>query len=97
MGDLQVLENEIHIFETTIKSVNTAYNDVLDKIFCLEALFKPLDMDPILDPLFSFKAISDPDTMYHHQAIRQYNREDFKAAMNKELQDQMTNGNFTVL
>jgi hypothetical protein len=66
MGDLQALENEIHMFETTIKSVNTAHNDVLGEIFCLESLFEPLDMDPILDPLFSFKATLDPDIIYHY-------------------------------
>jgi len=63
----------------------------------LEALFDTQGEDQLLDPLYSFKATSDPDTMYHHQAMRQPDREDFKLAMNKELQDQMANGNFTVL
>ena len=44
-----------------------------------------------------YKSIADPDTMYHHQAMRQPDRDDFKAAMDKEIKDQMRNGNFTVL
>ena len=94
--DLQVA-NEIHMFETTIRSINTAHSDIVGEIYCLEALFEPHNVDSILDPMFAFKASSYPDTLCHHQAMRQPDREDFKVAMSKEIQDQMKNGNFKVL
>ena len=50
-----------------------------------------------IDPLLAFKATSDPDTLYYHQAMRQPDREHFKLAMDKEIKDQMNNGNFTVM
>lgn len=43
------------------------------------------------------KAQSDPDTMYHHQAMRQPDHEKFAAAIEKEIADQMENGNFVLL
>ena len=60
-------------------------------------MFEPSDINQSLDPLLAFKATSDPDTMCHHQAMREPDREDFKFAMSKEIHDQMKNGNFTVL
>ena len=41
--------------------------------------------------------MADPDTLYHHQVMRQPDREDFKATINKEIKDQINNNNFTVL
>ena len=43
------------------------------------------------------KASADPDTMYHHQAMREPDREEFKRAMQKEIDDQLENGNFTMM
>ena len=45
------------MFETTIKLVNTALNDKVGEIFCLEALFKLSEDNQLLDPVFSLKAI----------------------------------------
>jgi len=41
------------------------------------------------------KATSDPDTMYHHDAMKQKDADQFKQAMVKEWSDQVANGNFT--
>ena len=49
------------------------------------------------DPLLAYKAVSDPDTLYYHQAMREADREEFKTSMNKEISDQFENGNFTVV
>jgi hypothetical protein len=49
------------------------------------------------DPLFIFKATSDPDTMYMHEAMHEQDRDQFFAAMDKEVKDQMDNGNFTII
>ena len=40
-------------------------------------------------------ASADPDTMYYHQAMKEPDAEEFKAAMVKEIVDQWDNGNFT--
>jgi hypothetical protein len=49
------------------------------------------------NPLLAYKASTDPDTMYHHEAMKQTDRHEFLKAMHKEVEDQMSNGNFTVL
>ena len=43
------------------------------------------------------KAQSDPDTMYHPQAMREPDHQKFSDAMAKEMLDQMANGNFILL
>ena len=43
-----------------------------------------------------FKATTDPDTMYMHEAMREKDAAEFKKAMEKEWEDQLGNGNFTV-
>ena len=53
--------------------------------------------DEMEHPLFAFKAKSDPDTMYLHEALKQPDRNEFIRAMDKELQDQLKHGNFTLV
>ena len=43
------------------------------------------------------KVSADPDTMYHHQAMREPDRDEFVKAMQTEIDDQMENGNFTIM
>jgi hypothetical protein len=47
--------------------------------------------------MLAFKATTDPDTMYMHEAMREPDREEFRAAMAKEVADQMNNGNFSIV
>ena len=70
---------------------------VQGEIFC-HSVMSPKD-DTALEhhPLVSYKATSDPDTMYLHQAMKEPDREQFLKAMEKETQDQLNNGNFTVM
>ena len=44
----------------------------------------------------AFKASTDPDTMYMHEAMWEPDKAEFVKAMEKEVQDQMNNNNFTV-
>jgi hypothetical protein len=44
--------------------------------------------------LLAFKASADPDTMYHHQAMKQPDREKFKEAMQKECEAHCKEGNY---
>jgi hypothetical protein len=47
--------------------------------------------------LLAMTASADPDTMYHHQAMREPDRDEFKKAMQKENDDAMANGNYTIM
>ena len=80
----------------------TTSHDITGEIMCLEALFPDhkqqlqlMKMDD--DPLYAFKAVADPDTMYLHQAMKEEDWEEFRKAMIKEVEDQMNNGNFTIV
>ena len=63
-----------------------------------KALLEPYDYledDTFQDkhPL-AFKAKSDPDSMYYHQAMKQPDREKFIEAIEKELQGHYKEGNY---
>jgi hypothetical protein len=45
----------------------------------------------------AMKASADPDLMYHHEAMREPDRDEFKKAMQKGIDDQMENGNFEII
>ena len=70
-------------------------DDVEGKIFCLEAMF-PI-REEIDNPLMAYKATSDPDTMYLHEAMKEPDGGEFVKAMEKEVTDQMENGNFSII
>ena len=44
-------------------------------------------LDYLDDPISAMKATSDPDTMYHHEAMREEDAQQFKEAMVKEVND----------
>ena len=44
----------------------------------------------------SYKATADPDTMYMHEALCEHDHSRFINAMDKEVKDQIDNGNFTI-
>ncbi|GFH52929.1 hypothetical protein CTEN210_09405 [Chaetoceros tenuissimus] len=71
-------------------------DDIEGEIFCLSALF-PDREDTEENPLLAFKANADPDTLYHHEAMKQPDRKEFIKSMQKEVDDQMKNNNFTVI
>jgi hypothetical protein len=70
-------------------------HDVEGEIFCLEAMFPA--REEIDNPLVAFKATSDPDTMYLHEAMKEPDGGEFVKAMEKEVRDQMENGNFSII
>ena len=45
----------------------------------------------------AYKATSDPDSMYLHQAMKEPDRAKFLTAMLQEVTDQVKNENFTVV
>jgi hypothetical protein len=53
--------------------------------------------EEIDNPLVAFKATSDPDTMYLHEAMKEPDGGKFVKAIDKEVRDQMDNGNFSII
>ena len=49
------------------------------------------------NPLKAHKTVSDPDTLYYHQAMQEKDRNEFKSSMLKEVNDQFEDGNFTIV
>ena len=49
------------------------------------------------DPLYAYKSTSDPDTLYHHQAMKAEDRTEFLLAMIKEVTDKINNGNLSMI
>jgi hypothetical protein len=47
--------------------------------------------------LIAYKASTDPDTMYHHQAMKQPDREKFQEAMRKECEAHYKEGNYRLV
>ncbi|KAI2497426.1 hypothetical protein MHU86_17084 [Fragilaria crotonensis] len=72
-------------------------NDVEGEIFCYVAMFPDDDRWAYRNPLMAYKAVSDPDTLYYHQAMKEEDRAMFKESMTKEVTDQFNNGNFTII
>lgn len=75
----------------------TTSNGVDGEIFCLQTLFSKEQERDLMDPLLAYKATSDPDTMYYHEAMRKDDSKEFKRAMQKETHDQYQNGNFSII
>jgi hypothetical protein len=73
------------------------FSDVEGEIFSYVAMFPNDNAVDYDNPLLAFKAVSDPDTLYCHEEMREEDRECFKTSMLKELTDQFENGNFTVV
>jgi hypothetical protein len=92
-------EKEQEPVESLIKAMMTEIkaqmaHNIEGKIFCLEAMF-PYRAEET-HPLMAFKATSDPDAMYLHEAIKEPDKKEFVEAMRKEVRDQSKNGKFTV-
>ena len=85
----------IEAMMTEISDLTT--HDVEGEIFCYVAMFPDNDEINWDEPLIALKAVSDPDTMYYHQAMREKDSVEFQSSMLKEVTDQFENGNFTVV
>jgi len=97
-GDQQTLTPAQRITNVMVVELSmTTAGDIDGEIYVLEAMFPDYAGNKEMDPLQVFKATSDPDTMYLHQAMKQPDAPEFKKAMQKEWDDQINNGNFTVI
>lgn len=66
------------------------------ELLCESALFLRHDFQPEVHPIQAYKASADPDTLYHHEAMHAPDQDQFKVAMEKEFNDQLNNGNFSL-
>ena len=75
--------------------------DIEGEILSFEALVPRDDfLDDIgmnSDPLLAFKAKSDPDTFYYHEAMKQEDKKDFLEAMEKEINSQLDQGVYSLV
>ncbi|CAJ1929167.1 unnamed protein product [Cylindrotheca closterium] len=91
-----------HPAETILKIMAAELSNATKKciegeIFCFEAMFPAYSGEAEQDPLKIFKATSDPDTMYMHEAMREKDAGEFQKAMKKEWEDQLKNENFSII
>jgi len=91
----QPAEQSINAMEAELSKATA--NVIEGEIFCFEAMFPAYAGEPEQDPLKVFKATSDPDTMYMHEAMKQKDAKEFRKAMVKEWEDQLNNGNFSII
>ena len=91
------------VFDTMVKENQTrTRTEVKGEIFCYQAMF-PADCSDNndnlshLNPLMAYKATSDPDSMYLHEAMQQEDKAEFLKAMLEEVRDQTNNENFSII
>ena len=68
-------------------------NKIPGELMCIEAT----DDEPMNKHILALKATTDPDTMYLHEALKEKDKSKFLDAMEKEVKDQLQNGNFTIM
>ena len=67
------------------------------EIFAMQSIYPDYD-DYINDhPIFTFKAASDPNTMYYHEAMKMPDRTQFVEATEKEMEHHYDKNNFELI
>jgi hypothetical protein len=83
--------------EAMMAEMSSYDTGVPGEIFCHQTLCPEGTRACGEDPFLAYKASTDPDTMYMHEAMKEPDRDEFVKAMKKEVADQMENGNFSVV
>ena len=60
-----------HLMEVMIAEAEEIPGDVQGEIYCLSVLYPNHNEQQTKDPLFAYKATTDPDTMYLHKAMKE--------------------------
>ena len=82
----------------SLQTIISNNDEEVNEIFSMQSLIEEVgDKMEIWQHPIAYKANTDLDMMYMHQAIRQPDRSDFVQAMQKEVNDQMDNNNFTIV
>ena len=97
-NDQQHSDPARNIIQAMMAEVKQAtVGDVEGELLCYTAMFPAYAGETETDPLLAYKATTDPDTMYLHEAMREPDADEFKKAMQKEWDDQLINGNFSIM
>ena len=89
-----------HVIKADATEIITNDSDQIEgEIFCFSTLLPDGEniIETIQDPLYAYKTTADPDTLYYHEAMRQNDRNEFKIAMQKEIDDRMKGNNFSLI
>ena len=95
-----------HLIETHLAEITQAKpnqhdktNHVPGEIFCYMTLYPDADdhQEGGHDPLYASKASTDPDILYLHEAMKAEDWPNFRAAMQKGIDDRMEGKNFSVI
>ena len=86
------------LIETALTEIENTEHGVDGEIFC----FSTLCPDGIIttdydEPLYVYKSTADPDTLYHHEAMKQTDKREFQQAMQKEIDDRMNDNNYSII
>ena len=83
---LQVILSNVEAKDKQVKgevlAITTEINSINNKEF---------------EHLLVYKASTDLDTMYMHKAMKEKDRNQFILTLKKEVEDQMANGNYTIV
>ena len=90
---------EVQVAEMSNLNNSNSENYVEGEIFCYLTQIKEYGDNPKLinEPLLAYEATADPDTMYLHEAMKQKDWQEFRKAMQKEVDDRMKDKNFSII
>ena len=72
--------------------------NILEKQFSKESIYlQDITKSCKVNKILACKAISNPDTLYYNEAMIAYDRQYFKIAMNKKINNQIINKNLSVI
>ena len=77
--------------------MDTHDNQAAEEVYAMSTVFGVDNISEDENYIQVFKASSDPDTMYHHEAMREADADKFREAMQSEWKGQATNKNFSLL
>jgi len=90
-------QRPIEVVKTETAQHTAGSDDVPGELFCQSVLSGHDNSDGDDNPILAFKANADPDAMCRHEAVKEPDKDEFVKAMHKEIEDQMNNGNFSIV
>ena len=88
---------ESHEGDGPPSQMDTHDNQAAEEVYAMTTMFGVENVPEDENYIQIFKATSDPDTMYHHEAMRAPDADKFREAMQSEWKGQATNKNFSLM
>ena len=88
--------------DTIIENERYTGDSITGEVFSISELFPEDATQQVVnnygkEPLSAYKETSDPETLYHQQAMISDDRKYFLLAMIKQVTDQIKNGNLSLI